>query len=350
MGLAIFIGILVLLIILVIARTVRIVQQGYVGVIKRLGQFLGSRPPGVVFLVPLIDDLQLVDIRETPRTGDKQDVITRDNVTVSVNATIFSHVVDAKLALFSVSNYFIAIDQLSRTTLRASFGGMTLDEALSQRERINAQLQQQMESVTDKWGIRINRIEIVDIAPPQQILNALALQKTADQEKRALILKSEGQQQSAVNIADGAKQAAIKNAEGERQAAILRAEGIRQATILEAEGRGQAIATVYKAIHDAAGTNSHLGPGCGRSGRRLLRALGHASTDALPRVLVASCGSARPASQSASFVRRPRAPGVVSCARSVRHHSGALLRVLVASYRSSRRTSQAASSDRRIRA
>ncbi|HYS03033.1 MAG TPA: SPFH domain-containing protein [Candidatus Eisenbacteria bacterium] len=252
MGLAIFIGILVLLIILVIARTVRIVQQGYVGVIKRLGQFLGSRPPGVVFLVPLIDDLQLVDIRETPRTGDKQDVITRDNVTVSVNATIFSQVVDAKLALFSVSNYFIAIDQLSRTTLRAIFGGMTLDEALSQRERINAQLQQQMESVTDKWGIRINRIEIVDIAPPQQILNALALQKTADQEKRALILKSEGQQQSAVNIADGAKQAAIKNAEGERQAAILRAEGIRQATILEAEGRGQAIATVYKAIHDAA--------------------------------------------------------------------------------------------------
>ncbi len=252
MGLAIFIGILVLLIILVIARTVRIVQQGYVGVIKRLGQFLGSRPPGLVFLVPLIDDLQLVDIRETPRTGDKQDVITRDNVTVSVNATIFSQVVDAKLALFSVSNYFIAIDQLSRTTLRAIFGGMTLDEALSQRERINAQLQQQMESVTDKWGIRINRIEIVDIAPPQQILNALALQKTADQEKRALILKSEGQQQSAVNIADGAKQAAIKNAEGERQAAILRAEGTRQAAILEAEGRGQAIATVYKAIHDAA--------------------------------------------------------------------------------------------------
>lgn len=252
MGFAIFIGILVLLIILVIARTVRVVQQGYVGVIKRLGQFLGVRQPGLVFLVPLIDDLQLVDIRETPRTGDKQDVITRDNVTVSVNATIFSQVVDAKLALFSVSNYFIAIDQLSRTTLRAIFGGMTLDEALSQRERINAQLQQQMESVTDKWGIRINRIEIVDIAPPQQILNALALQKTADQEKRALILKSEGQQQSAVNIADGAKQAAIKTAEGDKQAAILRAEGARQAAILEAEGRGQAITTVYKSIHDAA--------------------------------------------------------------------------------------------------
>ena len=142
----------------------------------------------------------------------------------------------------------MAIDQLSRTTLRAIFGGMTLDEALSQRERINAQLQAQMESVTDKWGIRINRIEIVDISPPQTILNALALQKTADQEKRAFILKSEGQQQSAINIADGQKQAQIKTAEGDKQSAILRAEGAKQAAILEAEGRAQAVATVYKAI------------------------------------------------------------------------------------------------------
>jgi regulator of protease activity HflC (stomatin/prohibitin superfamily) len=179
-------------------------------------------------------------------------VITRDNVTVSVNATIFSQVVDPKLALFSVSNYFVAIDQLSRTTLRAIFGGMSLDDALSQRERINAQLQAQMESVTDKWGIRINRIEIVDITPPQMILNALALQKQADQEKRAFILKSEGQQQSQINIADGQKQAQIKTAEGDKQSAILRAEGLRQATILEAEGRAQAVATVYKAIKDAA--------------------------------------------------------------------------------------------------
>src|SRR4029077_12356829 len=138
--------------------------------------------------------------------------------------------------------------QLSRTTLRAVFGGISLDEALSQREHINAQLQSQMESVTDKWGIRINRIEIVDILPPQQILNAMALQKQADQEKRAAILQSEGQQQSAVNIADGQRQAAIKQAEGEKQAAILRAEGTRQAAILESEGRAQAITTVYSSI------------------------------------------------------------------------------------------------------
>src|SRR5438270_9374766 len=247
----IFIGVVVLLAVVIIARTVNIIQQGYVGIVKRLGEFQSVRQPGFTFPIPRVDDMMLVDIRETPRTGDKQDVITRDNVTVSVNATIFSQVVDARLALFSVSNYFIAIDQLSRTTLRAIFGGMTLDEALSQRERINAQLQAQMESVTDKWGIRINRIEIVDITPPQTILNALALQKQADQEKRALILKSEGQQQSAINIADGQKQAQIKTAEGDKQSAVLRAEGQKQAAILAAEGRAQAIGTVYTAITDA---------------------------------------------------------------------------------------------------
>src|SRR5256714_14617216 len=133
-------AILVLLAVVIIARTVNVIKQGYQGIVKRIGEFHSVRQPGVTFLVPLLDSMMLVDIRETPRTGDKQEVITRDNVTVSVNATIFSQVVDPKLALFSVSNYFIAIDQLSRTTLRAIFGGMSLDDALSQRERINAQL------------------------------------------------------------------------------------------------------------------------------------------------------------------------------------------------------------------
>jgi regulator of protease activity HflC (stomatin/prohibitin superfamily) len=240
-----------LLVLLVLSQTVKVIQQGYIGAVKRLGQYKALREPGLAMILPFVDNLTRVDIRETPRTGDRQEVITRDNVTVAVNATIFSQVVDARLALFSVSNYGIAIDQLSRTTLRAVFGSITLDEALSQRERINVQLQEQMESVTDKWGIRINRIEIVDITPPTQILQAMALQKTADQEKRAAILQSEGKQQSAVNIADGQRQALIKQAEGDRQAAILRAEGARQAAILEAEGRAQAIQTVYGAIREA---------------------------------------------------------------------------------------------------
>jgi len=244
-------AVIVILAVVTLLRTVVVIQQGTVGVVRRLGQLQRPvRPPGITFLIPYFDQMVVVDIRETPRTGDRQDVITRDNVSVAVNATIFSQVVDAERALFDVSNYFVAVDQLSRTTLRAVFGSMSLDEALSQREQINAQLQTQMETVTDKWGIRINRIEIVDIVPPGQILQAMALQKQADQEKRAAILQSEGQQQSAINVAEGQKQAVIKQAEGERESQILRAEGQKQAAILEAEGRSQAIATVYNSIHE----------------------------------------------------------------------------------------------------
>jgi regulator of protease activity HflC (stomatin/prohibitin superfamily) len=242
-------ALIVILALVIVFRSIRIVQQGFVGVVKRLGQFHSIRNPGITFLIPFIDAMATVDMRETPRTGDRQDVISRDNVSMQCNATIFSQVVDARSALFVVSDYFVAVDQLARSSLRAVFGELTLDEALSQREQINARLQSRMEAETDKWGVRINRVEIIDIVPPQQILQAMALQKQADQEKRAAILMSEGQQQSAINVAEGQKQATIKTAEGERQSQILRAEGQKQATILEAEGRGQAIATVYNAIH-----------------------------------------------------------------------------------------------------
>jgi regulator of protease activity HflC (stomatin/prohibitin superfamily) len=168
-----------------------------------------------------------------------------------VNATIFTQVVDAKQALFSVAHFDVAIDALARTALRSVIGTMTLDEALSERERINTDVQEQMEVVTDKWGIRISRIEIVEITPPPQILQALALQKQADQEKRARILQSEGQQQSAINVAEGEAQAAVKSADGERQAAILRAQGAKEAAILEADGRAQAIERIYSAIANA---------------------------------------------------------------------------------------------------
>ena len=252
-------GIVVLILIILIIvfalnllrSVVNLVQQGSVGVVKRLGEFRGIHDPGLVLIMPFIDAIVMVDMREFPRPGDRQEVITKDNVVVAVNATIFTQVVDAKQALFSIANFDVAIDALARTALRSVIGTLSLDEALSERERINVDVQQQMEAVTDKWGIRINRIEIVEITPPPQILAALALQKQADQEKRAKILQSEGLQQSAVNVADGNRQAAIKTAEGERQSAILRAEGNRQAAILEAEGRAQAIATVYTAIATA---------------------------------------------------------------------------------------------------
>src|SRR5579872_4998670 len=240
-----------LFIIIGFSQAVNIVQQGQVGVVKRLGEYRKTHEPGLVLITPFVERLTHVDMREIPRPGDRQEVITKDNVVVTVNATIFTQVVDAKQALFSVANFDIAIDALARTALRSVIGTMTLDEALSERERINTDVQEQMEVVTDKWGIRISRIEIVEIAPPPQILQALALQKQADQEKRAKILQSEGFKQAAINEAEGEAQAAVKAAEGQRQSAILRAEGARQAAILEAEGRAQAIETVYAAIKKA---------------------------------------------------------------------------------------------------
>ncbi|MEO5901202.1 MAG: SPFH domain-containing protein [Ilumatobacteraceae bacterium] len=245
-------AIVFLVVLSMLKNMINIVQQGEVGVVKRLGEYRKTHEPGLVIIAPFVDGLQRVDMREIPRTGDRQEVITRDNVVVTVNATIFTQIVDAKQALFSIAQFDVAIDALARTALRSVIGTLSLDEALSERERINVDVQSMMEAVTDKWGIRISRIEIVEIAPPPQILQALALQKTADQEKRAKILQSEGNQQAAINIADGAAKAAIRAAEGERAAAILRAEGNRQASILEAEGRAQAIASIYGAIHDAA--------------------------------------------------------------------------------------------------
>ena len=249
-GGVVVVALLVLLILL--RQMVNIVQQGQVGVVKRLGEYRKTHDPGLVVIAPFVDSLQRVDMREIPRPGDRQDVITKDNVAVAVNATIFTQVVDAKQALFSIADFDVAIDALARTALRSVIGTMTLDQALSERERINTDVQEQMEVVTDKWGIRISRIEIVEIAPPPQILQALALQKQADQEKRAKILQSEGLQQSAINVAEGDAQAAVRSAEGQRQAAILRAEGARQAAILEAEGRSKAIEAVYAAIKQQA--------------------------------------------------------------------------------------------------
>jgi regulator of protease activity HflC (stomatin/prohibitin superfamily) len=244
----VIVALVVIVLVAALRQMVNIVQQGEVGVVKHLGEYRKTYEPGLVIIAPFIESLQRVDMREIPRPGDRQDVITKDNVVVNVNATIFTQVVDARQALFSIANFDVAIDALARTALRSVIGTMTLDQALSERERINTDVQQQMEAVTDKWGIRINRIEILAIAPPPNILEALALEKQADQEKRAKILQSEGQKQSAINVAEGEAQATVRNADGNRQAAILRAEGSRQAAILEAEGRSQAISTVYAAI------------------------------------------------------------------------------------------------------
>jgi len=245
--LAVVAGIIVLLVLSAILKAVRIVQQGFVGVITRFGEFKDIKNPGLTFIIPFIEVMKIVDVRETPRTGDRQQVITRDNVAVIVNATIFSQVVDVRLALFTNSDYLVSVDNLARTSVRAVFGSITLT-------RRSPSASESARCSRPRWkrpptsGAFASPCGGLEITPPEQILQAMALQKQADQEKRARILESEGQQQSAVNVADGQRQAAIKEAEGAQQSDILRAQGRRQALILEAEGRAQAIASVYAAI------------------------------------------------------------------------------------------------------
>jgi regulator of protease activity HflC (stomatin/prohibitin superfamily) len=190
--------------------------------------------------VPFAETMVKVDMREFPMTGDRQTVITRDNVSLIVSATIFCQVIDVKSALFEINDFILAVDQLSRTALRAVFGEMTLDESLSQRESINTRMQEHMADATMKWGVRLNRIEILEITPPTNVLQAMSEQKEAEQHKRANILKSEGEQQSAVNIAQGRKQSAILEAEGAKQSAILAAEAQQKALVLAAEGEREA--------------------------------------------------------------------------------------------------------------
>jgi regulator of protease activity HflC (stomatin/prohibitin superfamily) len=222
---------------LFLKSAVKVIQQGSVGVVKRLGEFRSIRQPGLAIVTPFIDRMEKVDMREFPQVGDQQAVITKDNVSVMVSATIFCQVIDVKSALFEINDFLLAIDQLSKTALRAVFGEMSLDESLSQREQINTRMQDHMADATMKWGVRLNRIEILDIRPPNNVLQAMSEQKEAEQHKRAAILKSEGEQQAAINSAQGQKQAEVLQAEGQKQAAILAAEAQKESLRLRAEGQ-----------------------------------------------------------------------------------------------------------------
>jgi regulator of protease activity HflC (stomatin/prohibitin superfamily) len=252
-------GVVLGALVLFVRSSVKVIQQGSVGVVKRLGEFRSIRQPGLAILTPFVDRMEKVDMREFPQVGDQQAVITKDNVSVMVSATIFCQVIDVKSALFEINDFLLAIDQLSKTALRAVFGELSLDESLSQREQINTRMQDHMADATMKWGVRLNRIEILDIRPPNNVLQAMSEQKEAEQHKRAAILKSEGDQQAAINTAQGQKQAEVLKAEGAKQSAILAAEAQKQSLQLRAEGekvaaqlRGEGEAAALSAIDTVA--------------------------------------------------------------------------------------------------
>ena len=233
--------ILVILVLVVIVSCINIVQQSKAYVVERLGAFHSVWGVGLHFKLPFIERVvKKVSLKEQVADFDPQPVITKDNVTMQIDTVIYFQITDPKLYTYGVNQPIAAIESLSATTLRNIIGEMELDHTLTSRDVINGKITAILDEATDKWGIKVNRVEVKNIIPPREIQEAMEKQMKAEREKRAVILK-----------ADGEKQAAITAAEGEKESAILRADAVKQQRILEAEGEAQAILAVQKANADA---------------------------------------------------------------------------------------------------
>src|SRR5215208_7169228 len=223
----------------VLARTIRIVPQARAGIVERLGRYSRTLDAGLAIIVPFVDRLKpLIDLREQVVSFPPQPVITEDNLVVNIDTVIYFQVTDPKSATYEIADYIGAIEQLTVTTLRNVIGGMTLEDTLTSRDQINAALRTVLDEATGKWGIRVNRVELKAVDPPGTIQEAMEKQMRAERDKRAAILQAEGY-----------KQSQILTAEGEKQSAILKAEGQREAQVLNAQGQSKAIETVFDAIH-----------------------------------------------------------------------------------------------------
>lgn len=213
-----------------------------------LGKFDGRpRGPGWVWTIPFIHGTTTVDLREEVFDVEPQTCITKDNAPVTVDMLVFMRVIDPEMAVLQVQSYRLAARGMAITTLRAVVGDMALDDVLAKREQINALMQVRMDEVTDRWGVKVNAVEIREILPPRDIQEAMSRQMSAERNRRAVVTESEGTRAAAINLADGNRQAAILAAEGEKQSAILRAEGEREAAILQAEGYAVALQRIYNA-------------------------------------------------------------------------------------------------------
>ena len=240
----------VVLILITVAKTVRIVPQARAGIVERLGRYHRTLGPGLSFLMPFIDKLRpLIDLREQVVSFPPQPVITSDNLVVGIDTVIYYQVTSAQSATYEIANFIQAIEQLTVTTLRNVIGGFDLERTLTSREEINSALRFVLDEATGKWGIRVNRVELKSIDPPMSIKDAMEKQMRADRDKRASILTAEGFKQSQILTAEGERQSAILRAEGAAQANVLNAEADAKAAVLRAQGEAQAIETVFGAIH-----------------------------------------------------------------------------------------------------
>ena len=254
-----FVVILIILVLLVVAfKGVRTLRPYEKGVVERLGKYNRTVESGLVVIVPFIETIRKVDLREQVVDVPPQEVITKDNTVVVVDCVIFYEVVDPFNAVYNVVNFYQAITKLAQTNLRNIIGDLELDQTLTSREKINTQLREVLDMATDKWGTRVVRVEIQKIEPPKDIVEAMSKQMKAERMKRAAILEAEGYKQSEIKRAEGDKQAAILESEGKAEAIKKVAEANKYQEIAIAEGESKAILTVYSAIHEGKPTNDLL--------------------------------------------------------------------------------------------
>ena len=236
----IVLAVLVVFALFLAAKTIRIIPQANAGVVERLGRYQRTLGPGLAIVIPFVDRVRpLIDLREQVVTFPPQPVITQDNVSVLIDTVIYFTITDPRAASYEIANPLIGIEQLTVTTLRNIVGALTLEDALTGRERVNTELRVVLDERTGKWGIRVNGVELKSIDPPASIQEAMEKQMRAERDRRATIL-----------TAEGVKQSQILTAEGEKTSSVLRAEGARASAILRAEGDAKAIETVFAAIHE----------------------------------------------------------------------------------------------------
>ena len=244
-------AILIILLLLITVSCIKIVPQAHAVVVERLGGYLATWGVGIHFKAPFIDRIaKRVLLKEQVVDFPPQPVITKDNVTMQIDTVVYFQITDPKLFAYGVENPIMAIENLTATTLRNIIGDLELDETLTSRETINTKMRASLDVATDPWGIKVNRVELKNIIPPQAIQDAMEKQMKAERERREAILKAEGEKKSTILVAEGKKESAILDAEAEKQAAILRAEAHKEAMIREAEGQADAILKIQQANAD----------------------------------------------------------------------------------------------------
>ena len=261
MGPFIFFGVVIVLVLIIVIRNIVVVQQSRAYVIERLGAFQDVWGVGLHIKIPFIDRVaKRVSLKEQVLDYPPQPVITKDNVTMQIDTVVYFQITDPKLYAYGVEQPMMAMETLTATTLRNIIGDLELDQTLTSRDVINTKMRAILVEATDPWGIKVNRVELKNILPPQDIQNSMEKQMKAERDRRQAILQAEGQKKSAILIAEGERESAILRADAEKQAAILRAEAEKEAAILKADGEAQAIRTVQQALADSLGMLNEKAP------------------------------------------------------------------------------------------